>query len=386
MIDKKIKESIQIAEELAKEVCTGNPSTSRMVESWKEESPILYRDLQKQESLPQEISFHDSINIEESLKEINRRMIIPTRKFSIRTIGIAASFLLAIGATSLWLWTGEQKKATTEWASSIPGNPRVSIVAQDNKTFTLKEKCSTVIKGNQLIGSTFDGKRSFTVELKPDNQFNRLSVPPGGEYQLTLEDGTVVQVNAASELLFPTHFKKHMRQVHLKGEACFKVEADRTSPFYVQLGNLNVQVTGTSFNIKAYEEEEDIRIALIEGTVHIREGQKILATLAPGQLFTYRKTLREYNISDANLSAVTSWTNGMFIFYDETISNIMRDLSRWYEVDINVSDDIKDLRYSGMLSRKQPLTETLNALSLTKELNFKIYQNKTIDVIEKKEK
>lgn len=383
MTEDKIKESIQIAEELAKEICTGEATTSSLLEQWKKNSPALYEKLKKQELLAQEISFHDSIDVKEALKDTQKRITPSRRIISMRTISIAASFLIILGSASLWLWNGYKKENTQEWTTAMPGNSKTSMLSHDNKPVILEEN-NLAVKGNQLISSALDGKRNVAIELNPDNQFNRLAVPAGGEYQLTLEDGTVVQINAASELLFPTHFKKHMRQVHLKGEACFKVEKDQSSPFYVQLGAINVQVTGTSFNIKAHEEEEDIRITLIEGSVNIREGQKLLASLVPGQLFTYRKTAHDYNVSEANITAATSWTNGKFIFYNETIENIMRELSRWYDVDISVSDDIKNQRYSGILSRNQPLTEMLNAISLTQELDFTIHKNKKIDAKERK--
>lgn len=383
MTDDKIKESIRIAEELAKEICAGETSGSPLTEKWKADAPALYEELRKQESLPQEIAFHDSIQVESALKETHKRMVRSPRKFSMRTIGIAASFLLIAGATTLWLQTDNRKDASVEWISATPGNSHPTIITHDNKAVELTHNKLT-IKGDQLISSAQDGKKAVAINLQRDDRFNRLSVPVGGEYQLTLEDGTVVQVNAASELLFPTHFKKHTRQVHLKGEAYFKVKTDQASPFYVQLGTLNVQVTGTSFNIKAYEEETEIQITLIEGSIHVREGQNILATLTPGQQLNYRKLQREYNVSEANLSSVTDWTEGKFIFYNETIGNIMRELARWYDVDINVSNDIKEVRYSGMLSRKQPLVEMLDALRMTQELDFKLHENKKIDAIEKK--
>lgn len=386
MTEDKIKESIQIAEELANELYTGKPSSSLLAKKWKEESPSLYEDLKKQENLTQEIAFHDSINIEEALRETNKLMTIPTRRFSIRTIGIAASFLLLAGAATLWLWNGNDKATTpAEWTSVIPGHSTTSILTKDNKKVTLENNHLT-LKDGQLMCSTSDGKKNVAIELNPHNQLNRLSVPAGGEYELTLEDGTILKMNTASELLFPTHFKNKMRQVHLNGEAYFKVKKEQASPFLVQLGALNVMVTGTTFNIKAYEKDEEIHITLIEGSVNVRTGQQILAALTPGQMFIYNKASREYNIYEANTSAVTSWTDGKFIFYNETIGHIMRDLSRWYDVDIHVSDDIKNLRYSGMLSRKQPITEMLEALSLTNELDFKIHKNKQIDATEKKNK
>ena len=151
------------------------------------------------------------------------------------------------------------------------------------------------------------------------------------------------------------------------------------------LGTLNVQVTGTTFNIRAYEAEKNIRITLVEGSVNVREGQKVLATLSPGEQFTYQKTTGEYNTTQANISAITGWTEDKFVFRNEPIGTIMAELSRWYNVDINVSEDIQDIRYSGILSRKQPLTDILNILQLTNELDFKFYRDRRIDAIEKKD-
>lgn len=383
MTNDKIKESIQIAEELAKELCTANPSTSLLANDWKEQMPALYEELRKQESLPREISFHETIDVEKALKVTHLRMKPLPRRFSIATLGMVASFLLLIGASALWLWTKDQEETPINWTSSVPGATKSSILAHGDKSIELSENHFRV-EGNQLISTTQDGKRNVAINLKPDNEFNRLSVPAGGEHQLTLEDGTVVRVNTASELLFPTHFKKQVRQVRLKGEAYFKVETDKASPFVVLLGRLNVQVTGTSFNVKAYEEDNEIHIALTEGSVSIREGQRVLATLTSGQLFTYQKASQAYSVSEVNIAAATGWIDGRFVFYNETIENIMRDLSRWYDVDIRVSNEIKNLRYSGMLLRKQPITEMLYALSLTKELDFKIHKDKKVDAIGKK--
>lgn len=385
MTEDKIKESIQIAEELAGEICTGETSTSSLAEEWKKESPVLYEELRKQEQLPEEIAFHDSINIDEALQQVNKHIILPPRKLNIRVISsIAASFLLIVSTATLWLWTENKKEVIPEWATTAPVTSNTSIIAQNNEPVVLPENNLTV-KGNQLLGSTLDGKQNISIKLNPDNQFNKLSVPTGGSYQLTLEDGTIVQVNAASELSFPTHFKKHLRQVRLQGEGYFRVKSNPQSPFNVLLGTLNVQVTGTTFNIRAYEAEKNIRITLVEGSVNVREGQKVLATLSPGEQFTYQKTTGEYNTTQANISAIVGWTEDKFVFRNEPIGSIMAELSRWYNVEISVSEDIQDIRYSGILSRKQPLTDILNILQLTNELDFKFHRDRRIDAIEKKD-
>lgn len=389
MTDNKIKESIQIAEEVAKEICSGKPSTSAMLEQWKQQSPVVNEELRKQEHLLREISFHDSVDVEASLRKINKRIATASpsssRRFITRTIGIAASFLLVVGSVTWWMWSQAHEQNRRVAETSLSGNASNSLTIQNNQTtatLEINEK-NLAVQGNQLIACSSDGKKQVTIELNRDNQFNKLTVPRGGSYQLTLEDGTVVQVNTDSELLFPTHFDRRMRQVRLRGEAHFNVKSNKEHPFYVLFGDLNVQATGTTFNVKAYEEDEETCVTLLEGEVHVRQGQQLLATLAPGQSFTYRKATREHQVTEANLSAVAGWTYGKFIFYNETIGHIMRELSRWYGVDIRVDDPVKELRYSGVLLRERPLTEILSAISLTNELDFKFHSSKKIDTVER---
>lgn len=104
---------------------------------------------------------------------------------------------------------------------------------------------------------------------------------------------------------------------------------------------MDVQVTGTAFNVKAYEEENEISIALVEGIISVYKEKQLLAELLPGQLFTFRKDEQEYTVTDTDLSTVTDWTEDQFIFYNETIENIMHKISRWYNVNISVDEKIK---------------------------------------------
>ena len=133
----KYKESIQIAEEISKEICTGKDSTSRLVKKWKKNSAGLHKELQQQQKLAEEIKFRDSIELEGPLRNIHQR-ISPSRKLFIRTSGIAASLILAVALTSLWLWQKEEREAV-RWASTVPGKEPSSIITCDNRAVTLKE-------------------------------------------------------------------------------------------------------------------------------------------------------------------------------------------------------------------------------------------------------
>ena len=376
-----MKDDIRIAEELAKELCTGSTS-SPLLQTWKEQSPRLYEELKRQSDLPDSLAFHDSINVKAAMHDVHKR-IFPTyynrMRLLRRVCTVAASLLLLVGIGTLWVMQ-EREKSIKEWTSAMPGKEKASITIGNSQPMQLPAH-NLVVKDNRLICSANDGHPQTSIKLQPKNTFTKLDVPAGGEHSLTLEDGTVVQVNSASQLLFPSRFKSGIRKVRLTGEAYFQVKADKEHPFIVQLDEaVSVQVTGTTFNVKAYEEENEIRVVLVEGSIDMLKGNNLLASVLPGQLFVYRKDTQEYHIEDTEVAEATDWMNETFVFRDEPIENIMRKLSRWYNVDITVNDDIKDLRYTGILSRKQPLSETLDALRMTNELDFNIHRDKKVDV------
>ena len=166
---------------------------------------LLYKELQQQQRLAEEMKFRDSIELEGPLRNIHQR-ISPSRKLFIRTSGIAASLILAVALTSLWLWQKEEREAV-RWASTVPGKEPSSIITCDNRTVTLKESRLSVVD-NQLISSTSDGKKDITITVEQDLQLNRLVVPTGAEQVLTLEDGSIVQINAAFRIIIPHSFHK----------------------------------------------------------------------------------------------------------------------------------------------------------------------------------
>ncbi len=384
MTENKLKESIRIAEEIARELYTGEKSDSVLLEEWKKRSPEVYRNICRQQRLTDEIKFRDAIELESAWRQIHRRLSLAPRKHPqvryIRFFSMAACLCVLL-CISYLLSTTSDKQPIPQWASVIPGNEK-AFIPTNNDTVTLDEK-KWVVVGDRLINSTNDGKKEVAIRLPQEQKFIRLVVPAGGEQKLTLEDGTGIQVNTDSELLFPTHFEADTRQVKLHGEAYFDVTTNKEKPFIVQLEELTVEATGTAFNIKSYQEEDETSITLVNGSVTIYKEKQPLVTLLPGQLFTYHQRTHTYDVTDPVLSTITDWTNGEFVFHNETIHNIMRKISRWYNVNIVIDDDIRHMRYTGILSRKQPLMETLEALRMTNELDFHLQQEKKIEVRKK---
>ena len=383
----KINESIQIAEEVAKEICTQEPSLLPVADRWKKESPALYEELLKQLDLEEEMKFHESIDVDESLAALHKRMSSRSqRRLFLQITSLAASVLILVGTAVTWLNVKDEETQESalvvDWTEAIPGNEKSIITTADHQQVEL-DSYKSVIKGNQLIAGIEGKHEKIEVDADKVIGFNRLTVPAGGRHELALEDGTEVKINTASELLFPAHFM-NPRIVRLLGEAYFKVRSDKENPFIVQLGDLQVVVTGTSFNVKSYPDDKEITVALSEGKVVINRKHEELVDLVPGELFTYNKETGDYKVEQTDLTTVTSWAEGMFVFRKEPIKNIMKTLSRWYNIKISVSKDVEDVCYTGVLMSKQPLRETLDMLRMTDELDFQYQEGKQVDVEEKR--
>lgn len=335
--------------------------------------------------LIEDIDSQNSVDVEKALHRIRTRIDRKrNRRVPFILYGAVASVLLVFVMSVGYLLWQRHEKAAIGWAFAQPGIEKASVVTADRQVVTLEEN-HLEISGDCLVNTTGDGQKKLSIEVDKTPEFNKLVVPAGGEHSLTLADGTAVMVNSKSNLLFPTHFSGRRRIVRLEGEAFFKVESDPDQPFVVQLGDISIEVTGTAFNVHAYPDEDVISVALVEGHVNILNTVgHTLASLEPGELFTYHKGAGTFGKENADLEPLVSWKDDVFVFRDEEISDIIQTLSRWYNVSIRLDDNIRNTRYTGVLSRKQSLVETLDALRMTGELDFHIHHNKKVDLLEKK--
>lgn len=219
--------------------------------------------------------------------------------------------------------------------------------------------------------------QSAREKQQPEAQFNTLTTPGGGEYQLELSDGTKVWLNSASSLKFPTAFEGKERKVLLTGEAYFEVVKNNDQPFKVQVGGMEVEDLGTHFNIMAYSDEPDIKTTLLEGAVKVINGNAT-ATLQPGQqaIITHEPN-EDIRVVEADTAEAVSWKNGIFAFHSTNIYEIMRQLSRWYNVDVSYYDSLH-VFLNGEISRNVKVSEVFKMLELTGELSFTIDGKKII--------
>jgi len=199
--------------------------------------------------------------------------------------------------------------------------------------------------------------------------FNFLTTTKGSQYQVELEDGTKVWLNASSSLKFPTAFTGHERIVELTGEAYFEVAKNPDVPFKVKVKNSEIEVLGTHFNVNAYDNENAINATLLEGSVKVVHAgeQKIIK---PGQQAQIKNN-GEFNVK-ANVSTneIVAWTNGVFQFKNTHVSAIFREVERWYDVDF-VNAPPANTRFTGVINRSVSIEEFLKFLEATQTIHFK---------------
>lgn len=217
------------------------------------------------------------------------------------------------------------------------------------------------------------------VSMETHEGIHTLNIPRGMNKQLTLADGTRVWLNAESSLQYPETFAgKEQRVVHLKGEAYFEVAKDSLHPFLVKTDVLETRVLGTAFNVRAYS-PEDTQVTLVEGSVKVSDKHHHELQLKPGEHATVRKGNALKSTQVAEASAYRSWADGQFYFDDTELVEIMRELGRWYNVDILFTNrEIMDDRLHFQAERNGSLADALELLNSMQKVNARIENGQVI--------
>jgi len=237
-------------------------------------------------------------------------------------------------------------------------------------------------QGDAAVTKTADGQivyRTADVSATAEVSYNTTSTPRGGQFQVVLADGTKVWLNAASSITYPTAFTGNDRQVEITGEAYFEVAHNAAKPFRVKSNGQTVEVLGTHFNINAYKDEPLITTTLFEGSVKVIKGTAS-ALLKPGQQSLVTEKENNLNIKVTNnvdLDQALAWKNGKFYFTDTDIGEVMRQIARWYDVDIEYKGKVPNMRLSGSCYRNLTASKALTILEYT-GINFKIEGRKII--------
>jgi transmembrane sensor len=302
---------------------------------------------------------------------------------------VAAAMLSAVAVSGLMLLRkGNKQPATASLppATAVkhdikPGGNKAVLILGDGSVVELNDSIKGKIaqQGATVVSKTLNGQLTYEETGGDANEtiYNTINIPRGGQYSLSLPDGSKVWLNAASSFKFPTQMNGRERIVELDGEAYFEV-AKSKQPFLVKVRDMQVEVLGTHFNIMAYKDEANINTTLLEGKVKLSSSTNEVI-LKPGQQGLYTQAAG-FKVRTADTDQALAWKNGYFNFNDEELSSVMRKISRWYNVDIRYNNRNSKLSYMGVISRSKNVSDVLNMLSLTGTVQFKI-EDRHITVI-----
>jgi len=290
-------------------------------------------------------------------------------RFIRRSWWAAAVFILLAGAGGYFFFSSKKQQniANTKKAlpyDAPPGQNGAVLTLVDGSKVTLDSAGNQQIadQGNVQVTNQ-NGQLAYTIGDKKEEQvsYNILSTPRARQYQLVLPDGTKVWLNASSSIRYPTAFIGNSREVEITGEAYFEVVHNEAKPFIVKTGEILIKDIGTAFNVNAYDDEPSIKTTLIEGLVQLSAG-KTGRLLKPGLQGVVKNGANEITIEKVNTAEVIGWKNGVTVFDNEDIQTIMRQVSRWYDVDVVIEGNISDRHFVGGISRKSNLSDLLKIL------------------------
>lgn len=283
----------------------------------------------------------------------------------------AAAVLICMGIFSYLLIrnpAGNRQMAKNDF---VPGGNKAVLTLSDGSTIILNgAKNGTLTQQDGIaVNKTQDGEIAYdaTKTTGATNSkklaYNTISTPKGGQYQVILADGTKVWLNAASSIVFPTVFNGNERHVKISGEVYFEVAKNKKKPFIVEAGKQTLEVLGTHFNINSYTDEPDIKTTLLEGSVKIQEqNSSYSALLKPGQQ-AINSSSGPIVVKAADTEQAVAWKSGLFQINDASIEVIMRQASRWYDVEVEYQGKIPQRKFSGKIKRNVKASEFLQMLT-----------------------
>ncbi|MES2775173.1 MAG: FecR domain-containing protein [Bacteroidota bacterium] len=314
-----------------------------------------------------------------------------------RRIAAAAAILLVVSTAAYFLFNRgadndkpSSKNIAKRYKNDVmPGGNRATLTLGNGSTIVLDSAGNGTLaqQGNVQVVKLSNGELAYTVNGVTTSEvfYNTMSTPRGGQYQLTLPDGTKVWLNAASSITYPTAFTGKERRVKITGEAYFEVMPlmlpgrEAKMPFKVSVNDgTEIEVLGTHFNINSYSDEALIKTTLLEGSVKVTHGSNS-SLLQPGQQAQITKAGNLSMVPGADIEETMAWKNGRFIFKNADIRTIMNQVARWYDVELSYEGNIADI-FVAEMARDIPVSKLCMLLEQTERVHFLI-EGKKITVM-----
>lgn len=297
----------------------------------------------------------------------------------------AAAVLVCCAGIVFWFDSGREKAPALAQHNEmlepaiVPGSDGATLVLDDGTEIVLDSLGNGLVATQQgARAELVDGRLTYRA-IGNDMEavaFNTMRTPRGRQFQMQLPDGSKVWLNAGSSIRYPTRFLGPERRVALTGEAYFEVARNPAQPFSVQVDSLEIKVLGTHFNVNAYDDERAVRTTLLEGSVEISRGNNS-EKLVPGQQGIMSRQTGGLQVKKTDTEQVMAWKNGLFQFDKADIKTIMRQISRWYDVEVLYTEELPDRVFDGKISRSAQLSEVLGILEFS-EVKFSVEGNRIL--------
>ena len=296
----------------------------------------------------------------------------------------AAAIVLILSVGGVFYFSGDKEQTEilpiAKNEVQVPGS-RAVLILPDGRKVDLENEVlrSDLAQSDSLLLVSARSLKYRDID-SPDTTeiFHTLEIPRGGEYLLTLSDGTMIYLNSESTLSFPVKFQGKERKVYLTGEAYFKVAKNTEHPFVVTAGELEVLVTGTTFGVRAYKDEKDIQTTLESGQVTVRvEGKSV--KIVPNKQVLFNKSTMGLEVRDVDVDLYLAWADGRLVYDNCPLEKILTDLGRWYNIDVFYSrDELRSYQFSLNMKKHEEFTQVLELIGKTGEVQFEIKDNTVI--------
>jgi hypothetical protein len=328
--------------------------------------------------------------IQENISAVDEDRYNPSFYY-LKSISIAAIILLFI-STGLYFYSNrvisepEQFTEIDVRNDILPGYNKAILTLADGSKISLDDAANGLLasQGNIAITKTENGQIVYEKNNVDKSKFishrsaiNTIQTPKGGKYQIRLPDGSKVWLNSASTLIYPTTFAGNERKVQLKGEAYFEIAPNKNVPFRVESDNQIVEVLGTHFNINSYDDEDYVKTTLLEGSVKVilsSNPNEISKTklLKPGEQSLTKSSQSGIRIENADTEKAVAWKNGYFKFRNTPIKEIMREIERWYDVELIYEGKSPSDEFTGFISNDVKISAVLKIMEESGGVKFSV--------------
>lgn len=374
---KEISQYLFIAKLICKERIAGlNDSEKKRLDSWRNESgkrERVFLDLQRISTEELEKRY-DKVDVDLKWESFKKRQ--QQRKRNIRMgVAVAASICLLI-TSGLWLWLGTLGEERVVLAEQGRQN-NVCLVLSTGEMVDISNVGQEEVKldkGTKLYeGNRLEYVRPDSLHKK-ELEFNQLIIPKGTFYHLVLSDGTKVWLNADSKIKYPVSFGQDKREVSLRGEGYFEVAKDSTRPFIVSTDKMDVRVLGTTFDVNTYEDEGKSFVVLVEGLVEVSAGKGESRIITPGYMaeVNMHDVQAKIQISKCDPEHYIAWKNGNFSFRNASLTEILKRVSRYYDVTVIREQVFEEEYYTGDVSSDVSLESLLAVIESSNSVSFKV--------------